>query len=84
MLILTYACGFRVSELISLKIGDLNFEEMIGHIRQAKGKKDRVCKNFCVNGFIRVSFIRAGKTFAMIRAWTLIKTKQTINQQEWQ
>ncbi len=42
MLILTYACGFRVSELISLKIGDLNFEEMIGHIRQAKGKKDRV------------------------------------------
>ena len=42
MISLTYACGFRVSELINLKIKDLNFEEMIGHVRQAKGKKDRV------------------------------------------
>jgi len=42
MITLTYACGFRVSELINLKINDLNFEEMIGHVRQAKGRKDRV------------------------------------------
>ncbi len=42
MVSLAYACGFRVSELLNLKIKDLNFEEMIGHIRQAKGKKDRV------------------------------------------
>ena len=42
MLQLIYACGFRVSELINLKINDLNFEEMIGYVRQAKGKKDRV------------------------------------------
>jgi len=42
MVTLTYACGFRVSELINLKTIDLNFEEMIGHVRQAKGKKDRV------------------------------------------
>ena len=39
---LMYACGFRVSELINLKISDLNFPEMIGHVRQAKGNKDRV------------------------------------------
>lgn len=42
MLELIYACGFRVSELINLKVIDLNFDEMIGHVRQAKGKKDRI------------------------------------------
>ncbi len=42
MISLMYACGFRVSELINLKIDDLNFSEKIGHIRQAKGNKDRI------------------------------------------
>ncbi len=37
-----YACGMRVSELTKLKISDLDFEEKIGQIRQAKGKKDRI------------------------------------------
>jgi integrase/recombinase XerD len=37
-----YACGFRVSELVNLKVKDLNFEEMVGSVRQGKGKKDRV------------------------------------------
>ncbi len=39
---LIYACGFRVSELINLKTKDLNFEEKVGYLRQAKGKKDRI------------------------------------------
>lgn len=39
---LMYACGFRVSELTKLKISDLNFSEKIGHVRQAKGGKDRM------------------------------------------
>lgn len=39
---LIYACGFRVSELINLKINDLDFENKIGQVRQAKGKKDRI------------------------------------------
>lgn len=39
---LMYACGFRVSELVNLKVADLNFEEKIGQVRQAKGRKDRV------------------------------------------
>ena len=39
---LMYACGFRVSELANLKISDLNFPEKIGHIRKAKGNKDRI------------------------------------------
>lgn len=39
---LIYAAGLRVSELTNLKIQDLNFPEKIGHIRQAKGNKDRI------------------------------------------
>ncbi|MFA5020244.1 MAG: site-specific tyrosine recombinase/integron integrase [Candidatus Pacearchaeota archaeon] len=42
MLSLMYSAGFRVSELVNLKIEDINFEEKIGQIRQAKGRKDRV------------------------------------------
>ncbi len=42
MISMIYACGFRVSELINLKVNDLNFEEMTGHVIQAKGKKDRI------------------------------------------
>ena len=42
MISLMYAAGMRVSELTFLKIDDLEFENKIGHIRQAKGKKDRI------------------------------------------
>ncbi len=42
MLSLIYACGFRVSELVNLKIQDLHFEEKIGYARKAKGNKDRI------------------------------------------
>ncbi len=51
MISLIYACGMRVSEIINLKIKDLNFEERIGNILQAKGKKDRVFNlpNFLFN-----------------------------------
>lgn len=41
MINLTYGCGFRVSELTHLKVHNLNFDEMIGHIIQSKGRKDR-------------------------------------------
>ncbi len=42
MLSLIYACGMRVSELVNLKVENLNFNENIGYLRQAKGRKDRV------------------------------------------
>lgn len=42
MISLIYACGFRVSELTNLKLEHLDFEEKIGHVRQGKGKKDRI------------------------------------------
>ncbi|MEM3112861.1 MAG: tyrosine-type recombinase/integrase [Candidatus Pacearchaeota archaeon] len=54
MLSLLYAAGMRVSELINLKIEDLQFDENIGIIRQAKGKKDRIFNipNFLKNDLI--------------------------------
>ena len=42
MVSMLYACGFRISELINLRIEDLNFLEKTGMVKQAKGKKDRV------------------------------------------
>lgn len=42
MVSLIYACGLRVSELVNLKPEDFNFEDKTGHVRQGKGKKDRI------------------------------------------
>ncbi|MBI3623816.1 tyrosine-type recombinase/integrase [Candidatus Pacearchaeota archaeon] len=42
MVSLVYACGFRVSELANLKVSNLDFNEKVGYIRQAKGRKDRI------------------------------------------
>lgn len=38
---LMYSCGLRVSEVVGLKIGDLDFEERTIHIHAGKGFKDR-------------------------------------------
>jgi len=37
-----YSSGLRVSELVNLKIQDLNFDENIGWVRKGKGNKDRI------------------------------------------
>jgi len=42
MVSLIYACGLRVSELTNLKTEDINFNEKIGTVKQAKGRKDRI------------------------------------------
>ncbi len=42
MISLGYACGMRVSEVISLKMADLDIDELVVHIKSAKGKKDRI------------------------------------------
>lgn len=42
MLSLIYACGLRRSELLNLKKTDILSDRMLIHIRQSKGKKDRV------------------------------------------
>lgn len=39
---LGYAAGLRVSEAVDLRVRDIDLEEMIIHIKNAKGKKDRI------------------------------------------
>jgi len=39
---LAYACGLRVSEIINLKITNIDSKGMVINIIQAKGKKDRI------------------------------------------
>ena len=41
ILAVIYSCGLRVSELINIKINDIDNNRMVIHIRQAKGNKDR-------------------------------------------
>ena len=38
---LTYDCGLRISEVINLKISDIDFDRQRVHVRQSKHKKDR-------------------------------------------
>lgn len=38
---LVYGMGLRVSEIVGLKIGDIDTKRMMVHIQNAKGKKDR-------------------------------------------
>ena len=42
LLSLAYGAGLRVSEVIALKVQDLDFEELTVHIKRAKGQKDRI------------------------------------------
>jgi site-specific recombinase XerD len=42
LLSLSYGAGLRVSEVVALKVQDLDFEETTLHIKNAKGQKDRI------------------------------------------
>jgi integrase/recombinase XerD len=42
ILTLTYSVGLRVSEIVNLKIEDIDSKRMLINIRQAKGRKDRI------------------------------------------
>jgi len=39
---LLYSSGLRVSELVNLKVSELNFDENTGWVRKGKGSKDRL------------------------------------------
>ncbi|MFZ5365305.1 MAG: site-specific tyrosine recombinase/integron integrase [Patescibacteria group bacterium] len=39
---LSYGAGLRVSEAISLKVKDLDFDNLTIHLKQSKGRKDRI------------------------------------------
>lgn len=42
MISLLYGAGLRVSELLNLRVGDINFENKYGFVRHGKGNKDRI------------------------------------------
>jgi integrase/recombinase XerD len=42
LLQVAYACGLRISELLSLRVGDIDSSRMVLNIRQGKGRKDRL------------------------------------------
>lgn len=42
ILALAYGAGLRVSEVVALCVGDLDLPELTLHIKQAKGRKDRI------------------------------------------
>lgn len=42
MISLGYACGLRVSEVVNLKVADLDIDELVVHIKDSKGKKERI------------------------------------------
>jgi len=37
-----YSAGLRVSELVNLKVGDINLQDRVGWVRKGKGSKDRL------------------------------------------
>ncbi len=41
ILMTAYAAGLRVSEVVGLRVGDIDSKRMVIHVRQGKGKKDR-------------------------------------------
>lgn len=44
ILMLGYSCALRVSEVVNLKIEDIDSKRMLINIRNAKGRKDRIVK----------------------------------------
>jgi integrase len=37
-----YACGLRLSEVLHLRLGDIDSRRWVLHVRQAKGRQDRL------------------------------------------
>ena len=41
MLMLMYSAGLRISEVVKLRLMDIDFQRKLNHIKDAKGRKDR-------------------------------------------
>lgn len=44
LLMTAYGAGLRASEVVSLRIGDIDSTRMLIHVREGKGQKDRIVK----------------------------------------
>lgn len=42
LIALAYGAGLRISEVVNLKVADVNLAELTLHIKEAKGRKDRI------------------------------------------
>jgi len=42
LIALSYGAGLRVSEVVDLRVRDVDIDELTVHLKQAKGKKDRI------------------------------------------
>jgi len=42
IVLMAYACGLRVSEVVSLKVQDVNLKQLTLHLKSSKGGKDRI------------------------------------------
>ncbi len=67
ILVLTYGSGFRVSEVINLKVKDLDFQAGYGWVRNGKGGKDRL-------------FVIPDKLKEELKQWI---SSQNLNLEDW-
>ncbi|MFA6198199.1 MAG: tyrosine-type recombinase/integrase [Patescibacteria group bacterium] len=65
LLALAYGAGLRVSEVVALRIYDIDLNELTIHIKQAKGNKDRisVCPSTLVAGMRELIADRDGSEY---------------------
>ena len=67
----TYACGLRVSEVVHLRVADINSARMVVHVRQGKGQKDRlVALSAVLLAELRTYWQRIGRRAACFPAAT--------------
>lgn len=80
MISLMYAAGLRVSELLNLRVEDLNIEEGYGWVRQGKGNKDR---QFIIADALKddlVNFIKDREGFIFVNAKNKPLTTSTVRE----
>lgn len=65
LLMLIYSAGLRVSEAVSLRVQDLDFDRMMIKIRQGKGRKDRYVM---LSELIQKTYLRYRDT-VMVKSW---------------